>query len=94
MDLMARTASAQRIPEGVQGAGEKLPFFSRYHTEASAGVDMLSQDVSRMPDFSRECFGFCFPPPIMVGVVLQHLEERRAHAVILVPDLKGYEINR
>ena len=88
MDLMATTASTQRIPEGVQGAGEKLPFFSRYHTEESAGVDVLSQDVSKMPSSSRECFGFCFPPPSMVGVVLQHLAERRAHAVILVPDLK------
>lgn len=88
MDLMATTAKSQRIPEGVQGAGEQLPFYSRYHTEASTGVDVLSRHVSKMPDSSRECFGFCFPPPSMIGIVLQHLEERKPHAVILVPDLK------
>ena len=83
---MATTASSQRTPEGVHGAGEQLSFFSRYHTEASTGVDVSSQEVSRVPDFSRECFGF--PPPGIIGIVLRHLEEKRAHADISVPDLK------
>lgn len=88
VDLMATTASTHRVPLGRPGAGRQLPFFSRYNTEGSAGVDVLSQDVSMMPDFSKECFGFCFPPPSMVGVVLQHLEEKGAHAVVVIPDAK------
>ena len=42
MDVMATTASYQRIPDRVQGAGGRLPFFSRYDAEESAGVGVLS----------------------------------------------------
>lgn len=88
MDLMATTASAQRIPTGNVGEGSALAFYSRFNTAGSAGMDVLSQDVSTMPGSQQACFGFCFPPTSMVGVVLQHLEEREAHAVVLVPDRK------
>lgn len=88
MDLMATTASSLRIPVGVLGAGDRLPFYSRYNTGGSSGVDVFSQDISVMPNKSRKCFGFCFPPLTMVGIVLQRMEERRAHAVVVVPDQK------
>lgn len=86
MDLMATTASVQCVPLGQPGGGNALPFYSRYSTAGSAGVDVLSRNVRLMPDNSTECFGFCFPPVNMVGVVLQHFEETRAHAVVVVPD--------
>lgn len=88
MDLMATTASAQRIPAGNVGEGSSLPFYSRYNTAGSSGTDVLSQNINKMPGSQRECFGFCFPPTSMVGVVLQHLEEQKAHAVVVVPDRK------
>lgn len=86
MDLMATPASAQLIPAGFPNEHETLPFYSRFNTAGNSGVDILSQDVRLMPDRSRVCFGFCFPPVTMVGVVLQHLAERKARAVIIIPD--------
>ena len=88
MDLMATTASSHRIPVGVVGAGDRLPFHSRYNTDECSGVDVFGQHVSVMPDTSRQYFGFGFPIPTTVGVVLQHMEERQAHAVVEVPDQK------
>lgn len=82
MDLTATTASSPRMPVGVRGAGDKLHFYSRYDTDGNSGVDVFSQDVSVMPDKSSKCFGFSFPPTTTVGVVLQHMGERQAHAVV------------
>ena len=31
--------------------------------------------------------GYCFPPPVTVEHVVQHMTERRAHAVIILPDV-------
>ena len=86
MDLMATPASAQYAPATDQEPAQQLPFYSQYHTSGSAGVDVFSHNVSRMPGEPRPCFGFCFPPPQMVGVVLQHLAECKARAVVIVPD--------
>ena len=86
IDLMASTASAQRIPQST----ETLPFFSQYDCEGSLGVDVLAQDVSRVPITGEPAFGYCFPPPVMAGHIVQHLAECRAHAVIVVPDTRAY----
>lgn len=87
MDLMATPASVQKKwIEGVR-TQENLPFYSRYRTQGCAGVDVLTHNI-RMPGSSDKCFGFCFPPTNMVGVVLQHLEECQARAVMIVPDQK------
>ena len=86
MDLMATPASAQKAQSPHPGSGERLPFYSRFRTDGSEGIDVLSQDVSRLPNSSQPCFGFCFPPTTMVGVVLQHIAECRARAVVVVPD--------
>lgn len=85
IDLMACTASAQRSPQG-----RPLRFFSQYSCAGTAGVDVLAQDVSVLPVTNEEAFGFCFPPPVMVGPVLQHLRECHAHAVLVAPDTKAY----
>lgn len=86
VDLMACSASAQRSPSG----GQVLPFFSQYDCPGSAGSDVLAQDVSLVPGADTLAFGFCFPPPIMAGHVVQHLAECRAHAVVVLPDIKAY----
>lgn len=88
MDLMATPASVQKVP-GSEGEGTAaLPFYSRYRTLGCARVDVPSHDVSQMPSSSSACFGFCFSPTGMVAVVLQHLVDCKARAVIVVPDHK------
>ena len=86
MDLMATGTSVQWIPGGGQDRDRALPFYSRYHTDGTAGVDVLGQDVSHMPGSANACFGFCFPPPQMIAVVLQHMQGCKARAVVVVPD--------
>ena len=88
MDLMATPASVHKTWVGGHCTGAHLPFYSRYRTQGCAGVDVLSQNVKRMPTSQRECFGFCFPPTKMVGVLLQHLDECGARAVVVLPDQK------
>lgn len=86
IDLMACAASAQCSPD----TGAQLPFFSRYHCAGTSGVDVVAQNLAVLPGTDIPAFGFCFPPPVMVGHVVQRLEECRAHAVILVPGMKSY----
>lgn len=86
IDLMACTASVQHSPR----SGAALPFFSRYHCAGSAGVDVFAQDLAVLPGGAGPAFGFCFPPPVMAGHVVQHLAECRARAVVLLPGIKGY----
>lgn len=86
IDLMACTASAQLSPH----TGARLTFVSLYNCPESAGVDVFAQDVANMPGKAEPAFGYCFPPPIMAGHMVQHLAECQAHAVIVVPDIKRY----
>ena len=86
MDLMATGTSVRRIPGGGQDADRALPLYSRYHTDGTAGVDVLGQDVSHMSGSANACFGFCFPPPQTIAVVLQHMQGCKARAVVVVPD--------
>ena len=65
-------------------ADRALPFYSRYHTTGTAGVDVLGQDVSHMPGSANACF--CFPPPQMVAVVLQHMQGCKDRVVVVIPD--------
>ena len=83
---MACAVSVLRSPV----SGEALPFFSRYDCARSAGTDVLAQDVSIVPGTAAPAFGFCFPPPVMAGHIVQHLTECEAHAVVLLPDVKAY----
>jgi len=86
IDLMACTTSAQLSPQ----TGDRLPFFSHFSCPDSAGVDVLAQDVAFLPGTTEPAFGYCFPPPVMTGVVVQHLAECHAHAVIVVPDTRPF----
>ena len=86
MDVMATDTSAQWIPGGGQDADRALPFYSRYHSDGTAGVDVLGQDVSHMPGSANACFGFGFPQPQMIAVVLQHIQDCKARPVVVVPD--------
>lgn len=53
-------------------------------------MDVFAQNVSLLPGSGERAFGYCFPPPVMAGHVVQHLAECRAHAVIVVPGTKAY----
>ena len=86
MDLMATGTSVQWIPGGGHNADRALPFYSPYHTDGTASVDVLGQDVSHMPGSAYACFGFWFPPPQMIAVVLQHMQGSKARAVVVVLD--------
>ena len=86
IDLMACTASVMRSPL----TGEALPFFSQYDCAGSVGADVFAHFVSLVPGTSVPALGFCFPPPIMAGHIVQHLVECEARAVVLRPDVKAY----
>ena len=51
---------------------------------------MFAHDVSFAPGTSAPAVGFCFPPPIMAGHIVQHLVECEARALSLLPDVKAY----
>ena len=89
MDLMATHTSAQYAP--IEGGWErqKLPFYSRFHTNITAGVDVFSHNVSHMPGSLQKYFGYCFPQPSLVGVVLAHISKCKARAVIVVPNTRA-----
>ena len=89
IDLMASPVSAHRIPATAQGAGNRLPFFTRYACDGSAGVDFFAQDVARVPGGTARAFGFCFSPSALANPVMQHLAEQQAHAVVLLPSVAG-----
>ena len=84
MDLMATDTSAQYAP--IEGGWEcqKLPFYSRFHTNNTAGVEVFSHNVSHMPGSLQKCFGYCFPQSSLVGVVLAHISKCKARAVMIV----------
>ena len=86
MELMATGTFVQRIPGGGHGVDRALPFYSRYHTDGTAGVDVLGQDVSHMSGSVNVCFSFCFPPPQMIATVYHHMQGCKARAVVVVPD--------
>ena len=74
------------ISGGGEDADRALPFYSRYHTDCTASVDVLGQDMSHMSGSANACFGFCFPPPQIIAVVLQHVQGCKARAVVVAPD--------
>ena len=88
MDLMTTTASSQRPRNFGDRWGEPLPFYSRYHTAGNSGMDVLAQDVGRMPSSTDPCFGCCFLPPLVVGFVTAYLRECRARSAIVIPAVR------
>ena len=65
--MMATTAPAQRAPRGLEYEGTQLPFFSRYATGGSAGVDVFSQDVTYSSKLKERAFRVLFPTPRFSG---------------------------
>ena len=89
MDLMATDTSAQYTPIGGGLKRRRLPFYSRFHTNETAGVDVFSHNVNHMPGSLGKYFGYCFPQPSLVGVVLAHISKCEARAVIVVPNTRA-----
>ena len=93
MDLMATDTSAQSAPIGGGLERQNLPFYSWFHTNNTAGVDVFSHNVSHMPGSLQKCFGYCFPQPSLVGVVLVHICKCQARAVIVVPNTRAVVVS-
>ena len=89
MDLMATDTSPQCAPRGDGSSHQKLPFYSRFHTNGTAGGDVFSHNVSGMPGSLRTCLGYYFPQPSLVGVVMAHMIKCEAGAVIVVPNTRA-----
>ena len=90
VDLMVFSVNAQEGPTTGASERRRLPLFSRYHCEGSAGVDFFSRNAAVTPRENTPAFGYCFKPPAMAGHVVQHLAACRAHAVIVAPDVRWY----
>ena len=88
MNIMVTIASSQRPPNRGEGQERPQPFYSKYHTAGSSAIDVFAQDVGHMPSFTDPCFGYCFPPSLMVGIVTAHLRVCRARAVIIIPAVR------
>ena len=89
MNLMAADTSAQRAPTRGGLIRRRLPFYSRSHMNGTAGVDVFSHNVNHMPGSLRNCFGYCFPQPSLVGVVLAYIRKCKARAVIVAPNTRA-----
>ena len=82
-DLIATNTSAQYTP--IKGGWErqKLPFYSRFHTNNTAGVDVFSHNVSHMPG------SLLFPTTVLGGSSVAHISKCEARAVIVVPNTRA-----
>ena len=58
VDLMASSENAQLGPASGTGEQRRLPFYSRYHCERSAGVDVFRYNVSVTPGGQTAAFGY------------------------------------
>ena len=88
IDLMVTDTSAQRAPTRGGLLYRRLPFYSRFHTNGTAGVDVFIE-VKRMPCSLRTYFGYCFRQPSFVGLVLAHMGKCEARAVIVVSNTRA-----
>ena len=89
MDLMGTDTSVQYAP--IEGGLERqrLPSYSHFHTNNTAGVKVSSHYVSHIPRSLQKCFGHCFPQPSLVEVVLAHISKCEARAVIVAPNTRA-----
>lgn len=77
-DLMASSVSAQLEP----GTANQLPFYSRFHSPGSSGVNILAQVL-------QPGSLYVFPNPQMMGAVVDHLASQvSAIQVVLVGKLR------
>ena len=87
VDLMASSENARLGPAIGTGDQRRLRFYSRYHCKGSAGVEVFRHRVSVTPGGQTAAFGYCERPRVMVGHVVQHMAECKAHAVRDIPDV-------
>ena len=77
-DLMASSVSAQLEP----GTANQLPFYSRFHSPGSSGMNILAQVL-------QPGSLYVFPNPQMMGAVVDHLASQvSAIQVVLVGKLR------
>ena len=67
--------------------GVRLPFVSQYYCPDSAGVDVLSHDMSHPPGGNEYgALGYVFPPVPLVGAVVHHAKLCHACVILVVED--------
>ena len=80
-----------RVPVLASISGVEKPRRLRYHCERSAGVILfLFFSAKTLPlrwEGTQAPLGYCFPPPVKVEHVEEHMTECRAHALIILPDV-------
>ena len=81
-DLMASSATAKRDLQG-----KRLPYFSRFFEETSAGTDLFAQNLIWVRN------AYCFPPIPMIGMVLKFLEEQKKNCVMILPAINSSWVN-
>ena len=54
MNMMATDTSDQRTPIGGGLIRQRLPLYSRFYTNGTAGVDVFSHNVNHMPGSLRK----------------------------------------
>ena len=75
-DIMASAANVN-----TDHNGNPLPYFSRYFEESSKGVNVFSQDLTKLQNM------FCFPPIPMIAKLLKHLQQQKVSCVLIVPKI-------
>ena len=84
-----RMACAASVPSSLV-SGEALPLFFQYDCAGAVGTDLLTQDVSIVPGTKAPAVRFRFTALVMAGHTVENLAECKAHAIVLVPDVKAY----
>jgi len=89
--MVVSSENAQHSDSPTTDEQPRLPFVFSYNCEGLAGgVDVFRQDVALTPRQATPAFGYCFPPPVMVGHIVQHIPDCYAHAVVVLPDAHEY----
>lgn len=65
MDLKTSEDSVIHFSLDHVGGGQP-PIYSCFVTTGCVGMDVLSRDMLHMPSTRQPCFGFCFPPTLIV----------------------------
>ena len=68
MDLMGTDTSAQHAPIGGGLIRRRLPFYSRFHTNGTAEVDVFNHNVNHMHAWAApNMFLLLFPTTVLGG---------------------------
>lgn len=94
VDLMISSENVHRGQARGTGEQRRLPFYSRYQCESSAGVNVFRHHVAVNSGGQEAAVGYSFSPPVMVEHIVQHMAECKAHAVVIISDVRDHWFQR